>query len=337
MELGTYTFADVGGAVSPGQRIRNLLEEVVAAESAGLDVFGVGEHHRPDYASSAPAVLLAAAAVLTSKIKLTSAVTVLSSDDPVRVYQQFASLDLLSGGRAEVMVGRGSFIESFPLFGFNLDDYDQLFAERLDLLLKIRDQEKVTWNGTLRTPLVNAGVYPRNERQLPIWIAVGGTPQSIVRAARLGLPLALAIIGGEPVRFKPHADLYRDAGRQAGIDPKALKFSLNMHGFIAETSQRARDEFYPGYAEVMTRIGRERGWPPLTRAQFDQACGPSGNLLVGSPEEVADKIKGLQRIFQPDRLLVQMALGSVPHEAVLRSIALLGSEVATRIRAVTIA
>lgn len=332
MELGVYTFADVGGAVTPGQRVRNLLEEIETAERVGLDVFGVGEHHRPDYASSAPAVLLAAAAARTSKIKLTSAVTVLSSDDPVRVYQQFATLDLLSNGRTEVMVGRGSFIESFPLFGFDLDDYDLLFAERLDLLLKIRADEKVTWNGSLRAPLVNAGVYPRDERLLPVWIAVGGTPQSIVRAARLGLPLALAIIGGEPVRFKPHADLYRDTGRQAGVDAAALKFSLNMHGFVAETSAQARDQFFPGYADVMSRIGRERGWPPLTRAQFDQACGPTGNLLVGSPQDVADKINGLQLVFQPDRLLMQMALGSVPHEAVLRSTELLGGEVAARIR-----
>lgn len=333
MELGAYTFADVGGAVSPGQRIRNLIEEIEVAERAGLDVFGVGEHHRPDYASSAPAVLLAAAAARTSRIKLTSAVTVLSSDDPVRVYQQFATLDLVSNGRAEVMVGRGSFIESFPLFGFNLDDYDELFSERLELLLKIRDEEKVTWNGKLRAPLVNAGVYPRDERQLPIWIAVGGTPQSIVRAAQLGLPLALAIIGGEPVRFKPHADLYREAGRRAGVDPAKLKFSLNMHGFVGESSEQARDTFFPGYAEVMSRIGRERGWPPLTRAQFDAACGPTGNLLVGSPEEVANKIISLRKVFAPDRLLVQMALGTVPHEAVLKSTELLGGEVRSRVEA----
>ena len=252
------------------------------------------------------ALLLAGAATRTSTIKLTSAVTVLSSDDPVRVYQQFATLDLLSNGRAELMVGRGSFIESFPLFGFNLDDYDELFSERLELLLRIREQEKVTWNGKLRAPLVNASVYPRDERLLPIWIAVGGTPQSIVRAAQLGLPLALAIIGGEPVRFKPHADLYREAGRRAGADAAKLKFSLNMHGFVGETPEQARDAFFPGYAEVMSRIGKERGWPALTRAQFDYACGPTGNLLVGSPEEVARKIISLQSIFQPDRLLVQI-------------------------------
>jgi alkanesulfonate monooxygenase SsuD/methylene tetrahydromethanopterin reductase-like flavin-dependent oxidoreductase (luciferase family) len=249
----------------------------------------------------------------------------------VRVYQQFSTLDMLSGGRAELMAGRGSFIESFPLFGFDLDDHDRLFAERLDLLLKIRAEEKVSWSGTLRAPLVDAGVYPRDERELPVWIAVGGTPQSITRAGTLGIPLALAIIGGEPARFKPHADLYREAGRRAGINESRLKFSLNMHGFIAETSQQARDIFYPGYADVMSRIGRERGWPPLTRSQFEIACGRDGNLLVGSPDEVAGKIKMLRRLFRPDRLLVQMALGSVPHEAVLKSMRLLGTAVASRL------
>jgi probable LLM family oxidoreductase len=327
MELGAYTFADVGAGVSPGQRLRNLIEEIEAAERAGLDVFGVGEHHRPDYAASAPAVLLGAAAARTSRIKLTSAVTVLSSDDPVRVYQQYATLDLLSGGRAEVMVGRGSFIESFPLFGFDLDDYDALFAERLDLLLKIRAAERVTWQGKLRAPLSDAGVYPRDERELPIWIAVGGTPQSVVRAGQLGLPLALAIIGGEPVRFKPLAGLYREAGRRAGHTAPTLKFSLNMHGFVGETSEQARDEFFPAYAEVMSRIGRERGWPPLSRAQFDSACGPNGNLIVGSPDVVAAKIRALCGHFAPDRLLIQMALGPLPHAAVLRSTALLGGAV----------
>lgn len=333
MELGVYTFADVGGAGSVGERIRNLTEEVVVAEQSGLDVFGVGEHHRPDYTASAPAVLLAAAASRTSRIKLTSAVTVLSSDDPVRVYQQFSTLDLLSNGRAEVMVGRGSFIESFPLFGLDLEDYDELFAERLDLLLKIRAAEHVSWSGRTRPPLSNAGVYPRDERLLPIWIAVGGTPQSIVRAGSLGLPLALAIIGGEPARFKPHADLYRQAGKREGFGESDLKFSLNMHGFIAESSQQARDMFYPGYSDVMSRIGRERGWPPLNRAQFDHACGVDGNLLVGSPEEVAQKINRLRALFQPDRLLVQMALGSVPHEAVLQSTRLFGTSVARHLRA----
>lgn len=332
MELGVYTFADVGGASSAGERIRNLMQEAEVAEQSGLDVFGVGEHHRPDYAASAPAVLLGAAAAHTSRIKLTSAVTVLSSDDPVRVYQQFSTLDLLSQGRAEVMVGRGSFIESFPLFGFDLDDYDELFSERLDLLLKIRSEEKVSWNGRTRPALENAGVYPRDKRLLPVWIAVGGTPQSIVRAGTLGLPLALAIIGGEPVRFKPHADLYREAGRRAGHKADELKFSLNMHGFVGETTETAKDLFFPGYADVMSRIGRERGWPPLSRAQFEHACGPDGNLLVGSPDDVAIKIKTLQQTFNPDRLLVQMALGSVPHEGVLQSTRLLGTVVANKVR-----
>jgi probable LLM family oxidoreductase len=332
MELGVYTFADVGSAASAGERLRNLMEEAETAEQAGLDVFGIGEHHRPDYAASAPAVILAAAAARTRRITLTSAVTVLSSDDPVRVYQQFSTLDLLSGGRAEVMVGRGSFIESFPLFGFDLDDYDELFSDRLDLLLKIRESERVSWSGRTRAPLANAGVYPRDERELPVWIAVGGTPQSIARAGTLGLPLALAIIGGEPARFKPHADLYREAGRRAGHDDQRLKFSLNMHGFVGRTPAEARDVFYPGYADVMSRIGRERGWPPLSRAQFDMACGPDGNLLVGDPEEVAAKISRLRSLFRPERLLVQMALGSVPHEAVLAATRLLGGEVARRLK-----
>lgn len=332
MELGVYTFADVGGAPSVGERIRNLMEEVEVAEQSFLDVFGIGEHHRPDYAASAPAVLLGAAAARTKRIKLTSAVTVLSSDDPVRVYQQFSTLDLLSGGRAEVMVGRGSFIESFPLFGFDLDDYDELFAERLDLLLKIRSEEKVSWSGRTRPALNNASVYPRDERLLPVWIAVGGTPQSIARAGTLGLPLALAIIGGEPARFKPHADLYREAGRRAGHKPGDLKFSLNMHGFVSDTSKEARDKFFPGYADVMSRIGRERGWPPLTRAQFEHACGPDGNLLVGSPDDVAMKINTLRQTFEPDRLLVQMALGSVPHDSVIAATKLLGTAVAGKVR-----
>jgi probable LLM family oxidoreductase len=327
-----YTFADKGPAISAGERLRNLVEEVELADKVGLDVYGVGEHHRPDYAASAPVIALAAAAAVTKNIRLTSAVTVLSSDDPVRVYQNFATLDLISNGRAEIMVGRGSFIESYPLFGYDLNDYDVLFSEKLDLLLKIREQEHVTWNGTTRAPLLKAGVYPRAQQTpLPVWIGVGGTPQSVVRAGTLGLPMALAIIGGEPARFKPHADLFRDSAARAGHAHVPL--SLNMHGFVAEYAAAARDTFFPGYAEVMTRIGRERGWPPTTRTQFEASCGPQGHLIIGNPKDVADKIIGLHRIFGNDRILVQMGLGSLPHKDMLRAIELMGKEVAPLVRA----
>jgi probable LLM family oxidoreductase len=332
MEIGMYTFADMGPAISAGQRLNNLIEEVALADQVGLDVYGVGEHHRPDYAASAPAIVLAAAAARTKYIRLTSAVTVLSSDDPVRVYQNFATLDLLSNGRAEIMVGRGSFIESFPLFGYDLDDYDVLFSEKLDLLLKLREQEHVTWSGTIRAPLNKAGIYPRaKQTPLPIWVGVGGTPQSVVRAGTLGLPMALAIIGGEPARFKPHADLFREAGERAGH--KNVPLSLNMHGFVADDAQQAREQFFPGYQEVMTRIGRERGWPPTTRAQFDASCGPRGHLIIGNPKDVADKIIALHKIFGNDRILVQMGLGSLPHKDMLRAIELMGKEVAPLVRA----
>jgi probable LLM family oxidoreductase len=329
MEIGMYTFADIGPTISAGQRLNNLIEEIELADQVGLDVYGVGEHHRPDYAASAPAIVLAAAAARTKNIRLTSAVTVLSSDDPVRVYQNFATLDLLSNGRAEIMVGRGSFIESYPLFGYDLNDYDVLFSEKLDLLLKLREQEHVTWAGTIRAPLNNAGIYPRaKQTPLPIWIGVGGTPQSVVRAGTLGLPMALAIIGGEPARFKPHADLYREAGKNS----KSLRLSLNMHGFVADDAQQAREQFFPGYQEVMTRIGRERGWPPTTRAQFDASCGPRGHLIIGNPKDVADKIIALHKIFGNDRILVQMGLGSLPHKDMLRAIELMGKEVAPLVR-----
>ena len=327
-----YTFADMGPAISAGERLRNLVEEIELADQVGLDVYGIGEHHRPDYAASAPVIVLAAAAARTKNIRLTSAVTVLSSDDPVRVYQNFATLDLISKGRAEIMVGRGSFIESYPLFGYDLNDYDVLFSEKLDLLLKIREQEHVTWNGTTRAPLLKAGVYPRAQQTpLPIWVGVGGTPQSVVRAGTLGLPMALAIIGGEPARFKPHADLYREAGQKAG--KKDLRLSLNMHGFVADDAKAARDTFFPGYAEVMTRIGRERGWPPMTRAQFETSSGPQGHLIIGNPKDVADKIIGLHKIFRNDRILVQMGLGALPHKDMLRAIELMGKEVAPLVRA----
>lgn len=338
MELGIYTFAETtpesggrfGGAA---QRLQNLIEEIELADQIGLDIFGVGEHHRPDYAVSSPAVVLAAAATRTKRIRLTSAVTVLSSDDPVRVFQDFATLDLISGGRAEIMAGRGSFIESFPLFGYDLGDYDDLFSEKLELLLQLRERERVTWAGEHRAPLNNLGVYPRPiQDPLPIWIAVGGTPQSVVRAGTLGLPLALAIIGGEPERFAPLINLYREAGRRAGHDPSKLKVGINSHGFVGDTSQQAADDFYPSHAEVMTRIGRERGWPPATRAQFEASRSPRGALLVGSPQEVIDKILFEHEIFQNDRFLLQMSVGPMPHEKLMHAIELFGTQVAPAVR-----
>jgi probable LLM family oxidoreductase len=303
------------------------------ADEVGLDVFGVGEHHRADYAVSSPAVALAAGAAITKRIRLTSAVTVLSSDDPVRVFQDFATLDNLSGGRAEIMAGRGSFIESFPLFGYELEDYDELFTEKLDLLLLIRETEQVTWSGRLRAPLENAAIYPRPvQNPLPLWIAVGGTPQSVVRAAVNGLPLALAIIGGEPAKFAQLFRLYRQAGAEMSVDPALLRTGLNMHGFVAASADEARDTFFPGYREVMTRIGRERGWPPLTREQFEYSCGPKGHLLVGTPDEVAEKIIRLHGIFANDRFLLQMGLGAMPHEALIKAIKLFGLEVAPMVK-----
>jgi probable LLM family oxidoreductase len=338
MEIGIYTFGDVpqspaaNRSVVEGQRLRDLIEEAELADQVGLDVYGVGEHHRPDYAISAPAVVLAAAASRTKRIRLTSAVTVLSSDDPVRVFESFATLDLLSGGRAEIMAGRGSFIESFPLFGYDLDDYDKLFTEKLDLLLKLRDSERVTWSGTVRPPLRGQGVYPRPMQDpLPVWIAVGGTPQSVVRAAKLGLPMALAIIGGAPERFAPVVDLYRDTARQAGHDPSTLPVSINSHVFVADDSQEASDVLFPAYAEVMTRIGRERGWPPLTRQQFEAGRTLRGALAVGSPQQVIDKILFQHEIFGHQRFLAQVS-GVVPHARMMRHIELLGSEVAPVVR-----
>ncbi|MDK1387259.1 LLM class flavin-dependent oxidoreductase [Sinorhizobium sp. 8-89] len=338
MELGLYTFADVDpNAIDKGaegrRRLANLLEEIELADQVGLDVFGLGEHHRPDYAASAPAVILAAAASRTAKIRLSSAVTVLSSDDPVRVFQQYSTLDLLSNGRAEIMAGRGSFIESFPLFGQSLDDYDQLFSEKLDLLLAIRETEKVTWSGELRPPINDRGVYPRPlQDPLPLWIAVGGTPQSVARAGALGLPMALAIIGGEPRRFAPLFDLYREAARRAGQDVAKLKTSINVHGFIADTTEKAADQFYGPQAEVMNRIGRERGWGPTNRAHFDQARSPTGNLFLGDPETVAEKIVAHQKLFRNDRFLLQMAIGPMPHDQIMRGIELYGTRVAPLVR-----
>ncbi len=319
--------------MDPAQRLRNLLEEIELADQVGLDVFGVGEHHRPDYAVSTPAVALAAAAARTKDIRLTSAVTVLSSDDPARVFQNFATLDLLSGGRAEIMAGRGSFIESFPLFGYDLDDYDELFAKKLDLLLRLRESERVTWSGRHRAPLDDVGVYPRPVQDpLPVWIAVGGTPQSVVRAATLGLPLAIAIIGGQPERFAPLGRLYREAARRAGHDPERLTIGINSHAYVAETSQQAGDEYFPAYAAMMNRIGRERGWAPMGREQFETGRSPRGALVVGSPQEVAEKILFEHELFGQQRFMAQISVGAMPHEKVMRAIELFGTEVAPAVR-----
>ncbi|HVM25691.1 MAG TPA: LLM class flavin-dependent oxidoreductase [Candidatus Limnocylindrales bacterium] len=339
MEIGIYTFGEVtpdartGEQISVEQRVRNLIEEIELADRVGLDVFGVGEHHRPDYVISAPAVVLAAAAERTKRIRLTSAVNVLSSDDPVRVFQQFATLDLLSGGRAEIMAGRGSFIESFPLFGYDLRDYDTLFDEKLELLLKVRESETVSWSGRHRPPVEERGVYPRPVQDpLPVWIAVGGTPESAVRAGTLGLPMALAIIGGEPARFAPFAELFRRAAKAAGHDP-APAFSINSHGFIADTSEEAAETAYGPMKLMMDRIGRERGWPPMSRAAFDASRALDGATFVGTPDEVVEKILWQHAIFGHDRFLIQLTIGSIPHEQVLHAIELLGTEVAPRVRA----
>jgi probable LLM family oxidoreductase len=333
MELGLYTFADVGPGSDPARRMRELVEEIELADAVGLDVFGVGEHHRPDYAVSSPAVALAAAATRTENIRLSSAVTVLSSDDPVRVFQDFATLDLLSGGRAEIMAGRGSFIESFPLFGYDLGDYDELFAEKLDLLLKLRESERVTWSGRHRAPLENVGVYPRPVQDpLPVWIAVGGTPQSVVRAAILGLPLAIAIIGGQPENFAPLARLYRQAADEAGHGAERLPISINSHAYVAETSQRASDEFFPAYAAMMNRIGRERGWGPMGRRQFEAGRSPRGALLVGSSGEVVEKILYEHELFGNERFMAQISVGTLPHDKVMGAIELFGTEVAPAVR-----
>jgi probable LLM family oxidoreductase len=332
VEIGVYTFAELRGSITPEDRFRNLIEEIELADDVGLDVFGVGEHHRPDFAVSTPAVVLAAAAVRTSRIRLTSAVTVLSSDDPVRVFQQFATVDLLSHGRAEIMAGRGSFVESFPLFGLDLGDYDELFAEKLELLLAIRDAERVTWSGRHRAPLEDLGVYPRPVQEpLPVWVAVGGNPQSAIRAGTLGLPMALAIIGGEPERFVPFAELHRKAAEVSGHG--RLQLSINSHGYVAPTSEQAAEEFFPPYAEMMTTIGRERGWPPMQRPDFEALRSRRGALVVGSPQDVVDKILFQHEHFGHDRFLMQTSVGSLPHEQVLRSIELLGTEVAPAVRA----
>src|SRR3989449_9247911 len=338
MEIGIDSFAarfdDAGLAASPVDRMRELLKRIEQADQVGLDVFGVGEHHKPEFLDSAPPVILAAAAARTQRIHLTSAVAVLSAADPVRLFQQFATLDLISEGRAEMVVGRGSSIEAFPLFGYDLNDYDALFAEKLDLLLDVRANEHVTWSGEFRPPLSGQGVYPRPVQDpLPIWLGVGGTPESFARAGMLGLPLMVAIIGGEPKRFRPLIDLYREAGRRAGHSAEKLIVGLHAIGFLGDTTQRAADDFYPGYAHTFTEIGKERGWPPATRAQFDALRGPTGALLIGDAETVAQKILYVNEILGGlSRITFQMGVSALPHEKMLRSIELLGTGVAPIVR-----
>jgi probable LLM family oxidoreductase len=324
----------MSAGVSPEQRMRDLLEEAQLADELGLDVFAIGEHHRADFLVSSPVTVLAAIAVKTKRIRLSSAVTVLSSDDPVRVFQQFAQVDLLSGGRAEIMAGRGSFIESFPLFGYDLDDYDDLFAEKLELLLAIRDHEQVTWSGRHRAALDHAEVWPRPlQHPLPVWVAVGGTPESVIRAAALGLPMTLAIIGGQPARFKPLVDLYRQAWEAAGHGGGGPTLAINTHGFVAETDSQADAAFAASYLAMMNRIGKERGWPPSGRAEYEALRSAQGALAVGSPEQVAEKILYEHELFGHQRYLAQMSVGAVAHKDVLRSIELFATEVAPLVRA----
>jgi len=329
MQIGIDSFAAASPSVSPSDQLRNLIDEIEHADQAGLDAFGIGEHHRQEFLDSAPTVILAAAASRTKRIRLTSAVTVLSAIDPVRAFQNFATLDLISQGRAEMVVGRGSFIEAFPLFGLELDDYDSLFADNLNLLLTIRDNEHVQWSGRHRAPLTGQGVYPRPlQNQLPIWLGVGGTPASFVRAGTLGLPLMVAIIGGEPRRFRPLVDLYREAGKQAGFSPDQLKVGVHALGYVAETTEQAIEDFYPGYAKAFTEIGRERGWPPTTRASFEAQRGPNGALLVGSAQEVAEKIlRHSEALGGISRLSFQMSVASLSHDKLMKSIEMIGSQV----------
>lgn len=338
MQIGVDSFAaaigDTSLVASPSDRLRDLLEEIERADEVGLDVFGIGEHHRKEFLDSAPTVILGAAAARTRRIRLTSAVTVLSAADPVRVFQEFATLDLISQGRAEMIVGRGSFIEAFPLFGYKLEDYDSLFADKLDLLLEIRDNEHVTWSGTHRPPLTGQGVYPRPlQDPLPIWLGVGGTPGSFARAAVLGLPLMVAIIGGETRRFRPLVDLYREAGRQAGFGPDRLKVGVHALGYIAPTAKEAADDFFPGYLRAFSSIGKERGWSPPTRAQFDAQLTPDGALLIGTPEEVVAKvIRHSAALGGISRITFMMNAATLPHAKLMRAIELLGSEVAPALR-----
>ena len=334
MEIGVDSFAAMfsgnsSKAINDSDALGQLLERIEHADREGLDVFGIGEHHRKGFLDSAPAIILTAAAARTKRIRLTSAVTVLSAADPVRVFQNFATLDLISRGRAEMVVGRGSFIDAFPLFGYSLQDYDELFIEKLDLLLKIRGNEFVTWSGKFRPALKNQPVYPRPMQDpLPIWLGVGGTPESFVRAGTLGLPLMVAIIGGETHLFRPLVDLYREAGKKAGYLPEQLKVGLHSLGYVANTTQQALDDFYPGYAEAMTKVGKERGWPPMTRSRFEAQVGPQGALLVGSAEEVAEKIlRHAEALGGISRLTFQMDTAEVPHEKLMQAIELIGKRI----------
>lgn len=331
MDLGLVTFADLPPGMSAEERMRNLLEEAKLADELGLKLFAVGEHHRPDYLVSSPATALAAIAAVTKQIRLSSAVTVLSSDDPVRVFEQFAHVDLISGGRVEIMAGRGSFIESFPLFGYDLSDYDELFTEKLELLLAIRDDETVTWHGKHRAPLERAIVWPRPAQdEVPIWVAVGGSPQSVVRAATLGLPLTLAIIGGQTARFRPLVDLYRQAWVETGQVGEP-RIAINTHAFIANSPQKADAAFAAPYLDVMNRIGRERGWPASGRTEYEALTAPSGPLALGSPEEVAEKIVSFHELFRPERYLAHISIGAVSHTDVMHAIELFGTQVAALI------
>jgi probable LLM family oxidoreductase len=340
MELGVDSFAanildpSTGVRLRPVEQLDHLLEEMALADRVGLDVFGIGEHHRAEFLDSAPAVILSAAAALTRNIRLTSAVTVLSAADPVRVFQEFATLDLISHGRAEIVAGRGSFVDAFPLFGLALEDYDALFAEKLDLLLAIRASVQVHWSGQHRPALTGQAVYPRPLQELlPIWVGTGGTPESFVRAGTLGLPLMVAIIGGEPARFRPLVDLYREAGRRAGHAPEKLKVGLHSIGFVGESTEQAADDFYPGYAYTFTEIGKERGWPPTTRAHFDAQRGPTGALMIGDPETVAEKIIDVNEALGGiSRATFQMGVSSLPHSKMMRSIELLGTQVGPLVR-----
>jgi probable LLM family oxidoreductase len=340
MQIGVDSFGAVisdpasGITLSAVQRIQNLLEEIERADQVGLDVFGIGEHHRAEFLDSAPAVILSAAATRTKNIRLSSAVTVLSAADPVRVFQEFATLDLISNGRAEIVAGRGSFVDSFPLFGFNVEDYDALFSEKLELLLKIRENTKVHWSGRFRAPLTGQAVYPRPvQNPLPIWVGVGGTPESFVRAGELGLPLMVAIIGGEFRRFRPLVDLYRNAGRRAGHSAEKLVVGLHAIGFLGDTTQQAADDFFPGYAHTFTEIGKERGWPPTTRAQFDAVRGPTSALLIGDAETVAKKMVYVNEVLGGlSRITFQMGVSTLPHQKMLRSIEILGTSVAPIVR-----
>lgn len=339
MEIGLMSFADMqpedasNYGVHAHQRIKNLLEEIKLADQLGLDIFGVGEHHRPDYAVSSPATVLAAAAVITKNIKLSSAVTVLSSDDPVRVYQEFSTVDHLSDGRVEIMAGRGSFIESFPLFGYNLQDYEELFEEKIELLLKINQNEKINWKGQLRPSIDNKGVYPRAyQKQIPVWLAAGGTPASAVRAAKYNLPLMLAIIGGRPEQFVPFINLYKEACQKFERKKEAIQIGINNHFYVSEDSQTAADEFYPYYAVMMDRVGKDRGWQPFTREQFEYVRQPKGALMVGSVQQIIDKILYEHELFGFTRFVAQASVGFVPHEKVMKSIELFGTKVVPVIR-----